>query len=346
MKLIVASLIAATVGLVAQDPLPSPPPQTFRSAVDLVPVDVNVVDGTGRPIADLTAQDFSLKVDGKMRRIASAQFIGVTRGVERTAVEPQGYSSNPASPGARLVMLVIDQGNIGASRGKYAIDAARRFIGRLSPGDRVGLVTIPGAGPQIDFTANHALVENALKSVTGTSDQGEHQDNQIGLSEAIALERGNKQVLQEIIERECTGLAAGPLSDCVGTLQNQARSLYVDLKGRTRDTLLSLQHVMDRLARTPTPKTVVFLSEGVMLDARDMGEISWLGPVASRGQVTLYVLQLQPPMVEASSARNSPTRSLDIQFAHDGLGFLAGAARGSVFNVISGADSAFNRLAL
>src|SRR5689334_19550581 len=111
MKLLAASVIAATIGLAAQDPLSSPAPQTFRSAVDLVPVDVNIVDGTGRPIADLTAQDFSLKVDGKPRRIASAQFIGVTRGVERTAPEPQGYSSNPASAGARLVMLVVDQGN-------------------------------------------------------------------------------------------------------------------------------------------------------------------------------------------------------------------------------------------
>ena len=132
----------------------------------------------------------------------------------------------------------------------------------------------------------------------------------------------------------------------MATLQAQARSLYVDLKGRTRDTLLSLQHVMDRLARTATPKTVVFLSEGMMIDARDLGEISWLGPVAARGQVTMYVLQLEPPGFDASNARSSPSRSADIQFAHDGLGFLAGAARGSVFNVISGADSAFNRLTL
>lgn len=352
MKLLVVPIIAlvATAVVWAQDPafLAQPPqqPQTFRSSVDLVPVDVNVVDRTGRPLSDLTAQDFSLKVDGKPRRVASAQFIGVTRGVENTPKEPEDYSSNPPSSGGRLILLVIDQGNIGTSRGKYAIDAARRFIGRLSSADRVGLTTIPGAGPQIDFTANHALVETALKSITGQSDQGEHQDNQIGLSEAIALERGNRQVLQEIVDRECTGLAAGPLNDCVTTLQSQARSLYVDLKGRTRDTLLSLQHVMDRLARTATPKTVVFLSEGIMLDAREINEISWLGPLAARGQVTLYVLQLEPPVFDASNARSSPTRSADIQFAHDGLGFLAGAAKGSVFNVVTGADSAFGRLTL
>ena len=349
MKRIGVSVFAlfATVVTCAQERSVTPPPQqpqTFRSSVDLVPVDVNVIDRTGRPIADLTAQDFSLKVDGKSRRIASAQFIGVTRGVERAPKEPENYSSNPPSTGARLIMLVVDQGNIGASRGKYAIDAASRFIGRLTPDDRVGLVTIPGAGPQIDFTANHALVQTALKSVVGTSDDGEHQSNQIGLTEAIALQRGNRQVIQEIMDRECTGLAAGSLSECRQLLEGQGRTLYMDLKGRARDTVLSLRQVMERLARTQTPKTVVLVSEGILLDARDLGEISWLAPLASRGQVALYVLQLEPPAFNASNAQSSPTRAADIQFAHEGLGFLAGAARGSVFNVISGADAAFNRL--
>ena len=335
-------LFATTMALSSQEPQQ---PQTFRSAVDLVAVDVNVIDRSGRPIADLEAQDFSLKVDGKARRIASAQFIGVTRAVENAPKDRDNYSSNAPSTGARLIMLVVDQGNIGASRGKYAIDAASRFIGRLTPDDRVGLVTIPGAGPQIDFTANHALVQTALKSVVGTSDDGEHQNNQIGLTEAIALQRGNRQVIQEVMDRECTGLAAGSLGDCRQALEGQARSLYIDLKGRARDTVLSLRQVMERLARTATPKTVVLVSEGILLDARDLGEISWLGPLASRGQVTLYVLQLEPPAFNASNAQSSPTRSADIQFAHEGLGFLAGAARGSVFNVISGADAAFNRLA-
>lgn len=353
MKRIAAALfLAATAGVsaaapqqpAAQNP-PAPPQTTFKSSVDLVPVDVNVVDRSGRPIADLTTQDFTLKVDGKPRRIATAQFIAVTRDPERAPIS-RDYSSNPASPGARLIMLVVDQGNIGMSRGKYAIDAARRFISRLTPADRIGLVTIPGAGPQIDFTANHALVETALQLIAGKSDDGEHQDNQIGLSEAIALERGNRQVMQEILDRECTGLAAGTLAECRDTLEARARGVYVNLQGRTRDTLLSLRRVMDRLTRTTTPKTVVLLSEGVLIDSRDINEISWLGPAAARGQVTLYVLQLEPTAFNASNAQNSPSRAADIEFGHDGLGFLAGAAGGSVFKVISGAETAFNRLAL
>lgn len=346
-RLVAALLLVAIVDVPAagQAPTQPQPPKTFKSSVDLVPVDVNVVDRTGRPVADLTAQDFALKVDGKPRRIASAQFIAVTRDVERAAI-PADYSSNSAGTGARLIMIVVDQGNIGTARGKYAIDAARRFIGRLSASDRVGLTTIPGAGPQIDFTANHALVEKALQSVVGQSDQGEHQDNQIGLGEAIELQRGNEQVITRILDRECTGLGAGDeLVTCRTKLLNQARTLYVDLKGRTRDTLLSLRHVMDRLARTNTPKTVVFVSEGILIE-REVTELNWLGPLAARGQVTLYVLQLEPPVFDATNARSSPTRRADIDLGQDGLSHLAGVARGTVFRVTSGADYAFNRLAL
>lgn len=352
------SLLAAaapSAGHAAQAQPPQPPPAqtqpaqtqpTFKSSVDLVPVDVNVVDRTGRPIADLTATDFALKVDGRPRKIRSAQFIAVTRDVERAPVAPADYSSNAASTGGRLIMLVIDQGNIGLSRGKTAIAAASRFVSRLTPADRVGLVTIPGAGPQIDFTANHALIQNALQRIVGLSDQGERQVNEIGLSEALALQRGNEQLIQTILERECAGLSAGPdLRSCRDKLMAEARTLYVDVRGRTRDSLLSLRVVLDRLARTQAPKTLVFVSEGLLIE-RETNEVTWIGPVAARGQITFYVLQLEPPMFDTTNAQNSPTRGEDIQLGQDGLGHLAGVARGAVFRVVSGADMAFNRLAL
>ena len=61
----------------------------FKSAIDLVQVDVSAVDGNGRPIRDLTAADFDLRVDGKRRGIVSAQFITV-----------DARSETPAAPAA------------------------------------------------------------------------------------------------------------------------------------------------------------------------------------------------------------------------------------------------------
>ena len=74
---------AAALGLALLAAQDQPPPKpTFKSAVDLVPVDVNVIDKSGRPVPDLAAGDFTLTVDGKPRRIVSAQFISVDRAVD------------------------------------------------------------------------------------------------------------------------------------------------------------------------------------------------------------------------------------------------------------------------
>jgi VWFA-related protein len=320
------------------------PPRTFRSSVDLVPVDVNVVDSTGRPVADLTAEDFALTVDGKPRRIVSAQFITVARNTDAPE-PPTTYSSNAAAPGGRLILLVIDQGNIGSGRGKYAVEAASRFIAGLSKADRIGLATIPGAGPQIDFTANHALVQTLLQKVVGAQMQDERQAR-VGISEALAFSRGNEQVMAEVIDRECPGLRTPEeIATCRRELANDARTVFLSARSRTMDSLVALRRVAERLAGTKTPKTLVLLSEGLLIE-RDLADISWVGPVASRGQVTLYVLQLDPPQFEASTTRVSPSRSADIELGQDGLGLLAGLARGTVFRVVSNANSAFTRLAL
>jgi VWFA-related protein len=233
-SLIALAVTLTTLGLATQDPAPAAqPPQTFKSAVDLVPVDVNVIDGSGRPIADLTAQDFSLKVDGKPRRIATAQFIAVTRGGERAPIEPSDYSSNPASAGARLIMLAIDQGNIGASRGKYAIDAARRFIGRLSPDDRVGLVTIPGAGPQIEFTSNHAIVQTLLDSVVGHAPE-RMGPQRVGLAEAVAFQRNEEITIASVVDRECSDPTVGAKQACQQQLMSDAEQILSFARERTR----------------------------------------------------------------------------------------------------------------
>jgi hypothetical protein len=47
----------------------------FRSGVELLEVDVNVVDANSRPIADLRSTEFAVSVDGKSRKVVSSEFI-------------------------------------------------------------------------------------------------------------------------------------------------------------------------------------------------------------------------------------------------------------------------------
>ena len=62
-----------------QEQKPDEPIQgpTFRTGIDLVAVDVAVVDRRGRPIEDLHAAEFSVKIDGEVRRVVSAELVKV-----------------------------------------------------------------------------------------------------------------------------------------------------------------------------------------------------------------------------------------------------------------------------
>src|SRR5881392_3676359 len=57
----------------AQSAQPQQP--TFRTGVDVITVDVGAVDGRGQPVTDLHAPEFTVKVDGQVRRIVSADLI-------------------------------------------------------------------------------------------------------------------------------------------------------------------------------------------------------------------------------------------------------------------------------
>src|SRR5690349_11032785 len=93
-------LAAGTSSVSAQDQ--SAPPAgaqgpTFRSGVDLITVDVGVVDGRGNPVEDLAAAEFSVKIDGEVRRVVSAELVKVDLAAAKTAVADKSetfYTSN------------------------------------------------------------------------------------------------------------------------------------------------------------------------------------------------------------------------------------------------------------
>jgi hypothetical protein len=76
-----------------------------------VPVDVNVIDKSGRPVPDQAAGDFTLTVDGKPRRIVSAQFISVDRAVDSAPPsKPMEYNSNTGAQGRQASAAALRTG--------------------------------------------------------------------------------------------------------------------------------------------------------------------------------------------------------------------------------------------
>src|SRR5688500_1599131 len=104
-----------------------------------------------------------------------------------------------------MIMIALEQASIGAGRGRVPLEAGPNCVQRLSPADRGGRVTLPGAGPQSDFTANHALVHAMLGRIVG-QETGFFGTYRIGIQAATEINRGNALLLTEVVNRECAGL--------------------------------------------------------------------------------------------------------------------------------------------
>jgi hypothetical protein len=239
-------------------------------------------------------------------------------------------------------MLVVDGGSIGIGRGKTAFDAARRFIGTLNRADRVALVVLPNVGPQVEFTANHALVQSLLDKVAGhgTDDLGPRR---VTVSEALALQGNDRSTARDVVARECgTETATTLIENCLQRIQGEAAQLLLSMRERSRNSLVVLRGLFDRMDTGNTPKTIVLLSEGMLLDS--VADLSWVGARASSAHIILYVLQLDTSEIDASSQRLSASQTADRTVLKHGLDQLVAQARGEVFRVFGDADFAFQRL--
>jgi VWFA-related protein len=329
----------------------APPPQTpqgqptFRTAVDVVAVDVSVIDRDGRPVNDLKTGDFALKVDGRPRPVRSAEFISLRR-LDDPEPAPVSFSTNAGQAPGRLIMLVIDQANIRKGSGRSVFLAASRFIDKLNRSDRVALEIIPGSGPVTDFTANHVLVKRMIERAVGQALEGD-RSGRVGIAESMAvMERGEADAWNSILERECpVEFDVTSLAQCRQLLESDVRAVYMLAKNNTAASLVALRGIVDRLAWTSEPKAVVLISEGLVVD-RNMTNMAWIAPKTAAAHVSLYGIRLSAPQYDVEIARTSPTREADQALLAEGMEQLIGLGRGSVYSVAVNAGAVFDRLAL
>lgn len=329
---------------------------TFRSGTDQVPVTVSVLTADGRPVDDLTAADFALEVDGRPRAITAATYIRTSRLDAPQADDQRTFSTNAGQRPGRLIALVIDDAHITRGTTRAAFQAASAFVASLDRADRVALYLIPGAGPVSGFTSNHALVQRLLATASGQSSDAT-TSSRIGIAESFdILDRppsadnptgvppGSR--LDEVLSRECAGERdAAQLATCRRMVESEARSVFADTRARTSRSLVALRGLLDQWATTPDPKTVVLVSEGIVL-GRDMSDITWVAGAVSRAHVSLHALRLSGGATDAGAGRLSPSLRADQDLMADGLDQLVGSARGTVAPVAVNAAAVFSRLSL
>jgi VWFA-related protein len=365
-----AVVAAAGGGALAQAPPPTQVP-VFRSGVELVSVDVNVVDKNGNPIRALRPDQFEVTVDGKPRRVISAESVDFVPGGAEPAssstatatppapVPPRVYSTNDtaiatAAPG-RLVFLVVDQGSFQPLEVKAATEAARRFMGRLQVQDRVGLITFPPPGPSLAPSTERTAVGEALIKIVGTAEvsPSSRAARKVSLSESLDIEARDDFALDNVVARECRGVSGPEQRQCSDEVVMQARLVARLAEERSLRTLTSLQAVMRALAAMPERKTVVLISAGLPASDRPgvgldtQTEIAAIGRLAAAANSSLYVLHVDHTFLKAFSPEEnwiSTTMNRDEVILRGGLETMAGASGGTIFTVVNGANRSFDRV--
>lgn len=341
-------------------PAPAPPAgaQTpvFRGGVEVLPLDVIVLDRDGRQVVDLTAADFQVEVDGKARRIATAEYIKLTDPVAaslaRTAPAPtpaappdNGISTNNGGgPVGRSILVVVDQGNIRFGAARPVMQNALKFIDRMQPNDRIGVVAVPGPGEVVDFTTDHAKVREAMLRISGRLTPPRRRFN-ISITEAFTLYRqSDAMLISQVITRECAGvMGAADLERCERDVEQEAAEIVGDQRQQTDRSMTALRAVLRSLGQMEGQKSVILISEGLVLDGLG-GDLDDIAGVAADVRASLDVLLLDVPAFDAAQAAMPTTATADRQLQEEGLMMLAGMARGTLHKVISSADSAFRRI--
>ena len=350
--LICATVAAAGVSLAAQPP--QRPRPTFRSTLDLVSVDVTVIDSDGRPVRDLSAADFTLSVDGRARKIVSTQFVAAATETDASAppapLASSEYTTNLGGPAARLLAIVVDRGSIAPIRSKDVFAAASRFVEKLSPVDRVGLFSIPD-GPNIDFTTRHDRIVETLLRMDGAA-HASSEVKHVGIAEALEFERRNTVVMDNVTQRECGsaiasvrgGTGNSETAICQRLVQDEAAIVAQYAHERARDAVKGLTNILQRLGSSETPKTIVLISEGLVID-NERFITNGLGPLLAATHATVYAVKPEPSDSDASQARAPQNRAQERAIQETGLSRVTKLAGGELFRIIAHPDFSFARLA-
>ena len=134
--------VAALSQTAQQPPTPTPPQATFRSATNLVEVDVVVQDREGRFVPGLTIDDLAVLEDGQPQQIQQFYLVSSARagasGTGETAQRPA-----PEDPrGRRIFVFAFDEGHLSTeSLTRVKVGIERFLSAQFAPGDVGGVFT-------------------------------------------------------------------------------------------------------------------------------------------------------------------------------------------------------------
>jgi VWFA-related protein len=347
---------AATALISAQQP-------QFKSGVERILIDVQVVDTQGRPIDNLVAGDFDVRLNRDVRTVASAQFIRAAQ-IDTPAggggAGSQGFVAdaiaNDGDRGGRDFVLAIDESSFRQADVPAVAHAAQGFVEHLAGNDRVGLFTYPSMPRFFPLTPDHRQVWRALDTVVGSLNPPSSRFHLAPL-EVVDIEAGDADLVRAIAKRECfPGIWQ---TECIRAIPADANMVAAQYESTTGQCMDSLRRLFAALDQDPQRKTVVIVSGGMFGSDRVGGRpdlttlVDTLGQDAAKANANIYVLHLDSSFLTAFSASNAggPSASLSRSVMRQSsamatsLERLAGTAAGALIRIEPGSEErAFQRI--
>jgi VWFA-related protein len=304
--------------LFAQQPI-------FRSKVDLVAVDTQVIDRDGTPIGNLAANNFQVWINGQARKVVSADLIQYPLQVPRSVVpsvfeQPDLIRSDVPEVRGRVIILVVDELSFSTQSLPTVIQTAKKFLTTLPADDVIGLYAYPFGPPRLDLTHYHNTVSLALNRLQGLR-QGFGGEFVMSPSEAIDISANDTFTFNSVFEREC--MAPSKPGDtqpanaqgCVVADQNCGHRLRAEadayvfwIESQSAESFGGLRDLLHQLSSISGPKTVMLLSAGLMTadrvgarpDVQSMMAVA--GKYAAAANAMVYALHMDSSFTEAYSA--------------------------------------------
>ena len=325
---------------------PQPP---FKTGVELVMVDAQVVDKKGNPMPGLATATFQVTIDGKKRQVVSSEFIDAATGLPReptAAATPQGSGKPQAG---NIYVLAVDQGSYRPVNAPSVTYAVREFLKRVTPADYVGMISFPAPGVRLDPTRDRKALDDAIPKLSGLSQVKQAGRAQFSLADAIDIASRDGEALARVVQRNCQ-----PNDQMCGrTVENEVNELVSLLELQAARSLHGLREVVDTLKALEGRKTVVVLSAGIPTGDRSGGRLYMrsdamqLGKDAQMAGILLYTLHLNTAFLDAFSPdapSSQQTAMREASIYARGLDMFNGYAGGTFFEVNTSANSAIDRL--
>jgi VWFA-related protein len=370
-----AVLLATGVIVLSVTVATTPQRTVFRSTVDVIAVDVQVVDRDGNPIERIGPESFEVSINGQRRKVQSAQFLRhavdpVARHVIDQSGEPLSDTEVREAEG-RTFVLAVDTGSFEVGTERAPIEGARSFIQHLNPSDRVGLFVYP-SGAKIAPTTARTQLTVSLDRVIGQKDPLRSHFNlrpweivdiasrsttpNSFLTASRILNEGLDSATQatdavlQVQARECP---SDP--DCPAKIYEEGIGLATQLERQVQGSLSGLDALLNALSELPGRKAVIFVSAGIVVSDRpegrpDAGSLArTMGQAAARANASVYTVHVDTttsgvgPASQKGLASSNVAR--DRALAGNWLNDFSSAAGGRLIYVPSGSSEfAFDRV--